>query len=175
MSTAAKSTSPATATTTTKEPKVANQKQEFDFSKMTPTEMVELAAKLQVQAQEGIQKEYESDISYIAKRTKSLGKTLTNYVSSILQLMDVEEKNALYTSLTRAAKGTPTPMKERAKRGSKPAREYVDKDSTGARPVTGSTYVLNGEEWVKGAKGASRKSFVDAVKHGAKWSELLKK
>jgi len=177
MTTAKKTTSPAPAQQSIKETNMATKSaSEFDFSKLTPTEMIELAAKLQQDAQAGIEKEFEKDINHIVARAKSTGKTLTNYVAALIKLMDAAETSAMYSNLMRTKPGgTATPLKQRAARGSKPAREYVDKDSTGARPEVGKTYVTNGVEWTKGPKGASKKEFIEVVKGGATWASLLKK
>jgi hypothetical protein len=67
--------------------------------------------------------------------------------------------------------------KPRAAKGSKPEKEYKDKDSTGARPEAGKTYVLNGVEWTKAASGlgAAKKEFIAAIQSGTKWAELAAK
>lgn len=66
--------------------------------------------------------------------------------------------------------------KPRAAKGSKPEKEYKDKDSTGARPEAGKTYVLNGVEWTKAANGlgAAKKEFIAAIQSGTKWAEMAK-
>jgi hypothetical protein len=138
---------------------------------------IELLRKLQAEIEQESVKEFENDVNYIVARAKAHGKTLTNYVAALIKLMGAEETKSMYANLLNAAKavGVATPLKERAARGSKPAREYVDKDSTGARPEVGKTYVLNGVEWVKQSKGATKKEFLEVIKAGTKWEDLLKK
>ncbi len=129
-------------------------KPEFDFSKLTPAEMIELAKKLEADAAAGIQTEFENDINYIVKRAKSLGKTLTNYAAAIIAMMDAVEKGAMYANLKRSEGGVSTATvsarKKRAPNGSAKA--------AGPMPERGATYKnpATGETWTKAASGKGR-------------------
>jgi len=67
--------------------------------------------------------------------------------------------------------------KTRAARGSKGEKTFTDLDSTGARPVSGTTYFYNGVSWTKSLTGkGSNKVLLGAVKDDGKtWAELEKK
>ena len=61
------------------------------------------------------------------------------------------------------------------KNGSKEVKVSPAADSTGAKPIPGTTYKLaTGEKWTKSAsgKGAADKNFLAAVQAGATWESL---
>lgn len=150
---------------------------DIDLSKMSVEDMIEMSHKLADEAKKKGQKMFDETMTFLAEKLKAMGRTKEEAMGALYTLMNAEEK-ADFTSRFKQYVGVSSgPRAPRAARGTKPAKEYKDKDSTGARPEAGKTYVLNGQSWTKAANGlgATKREFVDAIKGGAVWSELLKK
>lgn len=121
-------------------------KAEFDFSKMSVEDMLALAAKLEAQAKEQSSKLFDETINFLNDKLKSMGRSKTEAVLALYELMDGDEKRATVSALA------PTQRKTRvAKTGG------TAKDTT-AMPVRGATYKnpANGETWTKAANGKGR-------------------
>jgi hypothetical protein len=135
---------------------------------------------LEAQAKEQSTKLFDETITFLNDKLKAMGRTKNDAVTALVELMNEQEKQEFTgrwkpqptISAAVAEKKARKPRDPNA--AAKPVRAYVDLDSEGKRPEVGKTYVLNGTAWLKGAKGASKKDFVDAVKHGATWAQLLK-
>ena len=172
----------ATSKSTTDQAQAANHSKEDNMatetSKMTPEEKIAYAQSLMEEAKADGQKMFDDTINFLAEKLKKMGRSKLDAMGGLYMLMSVEEQKQFVAKFKEITGGiTGGARKPRAAKGSKPAKEYKDKDGTGSRPEPGKTYVLNGVEWTKAANGlgAAKKEFIDAIQHGATWSELAAK
>jgi hypothetical protein len=165
--------------TTTKQPTPEQKRmathtvtKDFDFSKLSVEEMLALRDKLDAQAREQAQKQFDDTINFLGDKLKAMGRTKVDAVRALLELMSPEERAEVQAGgaapvkrarMPRAAGAAPAGKKERA-----------DKDKNGASPEPGKTYKLGDLTWTRAAngKGATKKEFLAAIKDGKTWAEL---
>ena len=169
--------------TATKEPKMAthtvdNRPSVDDFKNMSVRERIQFAKDLEAQALKDGEKLFADTMVSLTKEVAKMGRTTVEAAFALYNLMELPEQKELKMKIEpNFGKVDIIPSKPRKPRGTpSDPKVFKDADSTGARPVVGATYVLNGQVWKKQSKiGATKKEFLDAIVGGAKWEELLQK
>lgn len=126
---------------------------DIDTSRMSATELRELAQQLMRQAEEQATKEFESTMNFLSDKLAHMGKTKKDAVIHLVKMMKSFEAEEALTEILGGA--TPGKRKERG-----------DLDSSGSPPEVGVTYQLpTGETWSRKSKaGATKREFAAHAK-----------
>lgn len=126
---------------------------EIDTSRMSATELRELAQQLMRQAEEQATKEFESTMNFLSDKLAHMGKTKKDAVIHLVKMMKSFEAEEALTEILGGA--APSKPKERG-----------DLDSSGSPPEVGVTYQLpSGETWSRKSKsGATKREFAAHAK-----------
>lgn len=126
---------------------------EIDTSRMSATELRELAQQLMRQAEEQATKEFESTMNFLSDKLAHMGKTKKDAVIHLVKMMKSFEADVALTEILGGA--APSKSKERG-----------DLDGSGNPPEVGVTYQLpSGETWLRKSKaGATKREFAAHAK-----------
>ena len=124
-----------------------------DPSKMTSTQLREMAAALMKQAEEQSTREFESTMNFLSDKLMHMGKTKKDAVLHLIKMMRTFEAEETLSALSG---GLPSASKARS-------RVRSDLDSEGNPPEVGVTYRLptgeSGPRW--GRVGATKREFAE--------------